>query len=362
MGTIVTATAMPLSSLTEKALSRLGLEVPLPKIDRALKQLWEADNAKTRASLINFAIYSEDAASIERNNELLDRITADHACRALLIICLPDARPQRARAWINALCRPYQGKQVVCSEQISFILEGGEDMQMQNIVFAHLDSDLPLFVWWQGNLTNFKERLYSRIDTLIIDSSTWTDPIEAFAQLTIARGDEPYEFDVRDLSWTRSHFMRTALANCFQDAKALEHLPLLERIEVTYAKGHRSAAVMLGAWIALRVGAKLDEARDGLFFTKENGGHIEVVLSETANGCALQSLKLTGAGLEACIRRDGTSAFVHSCASCEGHSHEEVLPADVVSDADLISEQLSRAGGNTHYAAVLPLMAKMMAR
>jgi glucose-6-phosphate dehydrogenase assembly protein OpcA len=354
---------MPLSSLSDKALSRLGLEVPLPKIDRALKELWEADNAKTRASLINFAIYSEDAASIERNNELLDHITADHACRALLIICLPNVRPQRARAWINALCRPYQGKQVVCSEQISFILEGGDDMQMQNIVFAHLDSDLPLFVWWQGDLTaNFKERLYSRIDTLIIDSSTWADPLAAFAQLTIARGDEPYEFDVRDLSWTRSHFMRTALANCFQDAKALEHLPLLERIEVTYAKGHRSAAVMLVAWIALCIDASLDEARPGLFFSRKDGGSIEMSLIETDDGCALQSLKLTGPGLEACVRRDGSSAFVHSCASCEGHSHEEVLPADVVSDADLISEQLSRAGGNTHYSAVLPLMAKMMSR
>ncbi|HYF37622.1 MAG TPA: glucose-6-phosphate dehydrogenase assembly protein OpcA [Prosthecobacter sp.] len=354
---------MPLSSLTEKALSRLGLEVPLPKIDRALKELWEADNAKTRASLINFAIYSEDISSIEKNNELLDHITADHACRALLIISLPDVKPQRARAWINALCRPYQGKQIVCSEQISFILEGGDDMQIQNIVFAHLDSDLPLVVWWQGDLTrNFNERLYSRVDTLIIDSSTWSDPVAEFARLVEARGMElPFEFDVRDLSWTRSHFMRTALANCFQDAKAREHLPSVEEIQIAYAKGHRTSAVFLAGWVALRVGATLNENQPGLIFTKVNGGSIRVSFTETEGGCALQSLVLKGPCLEARITRDGSSAFVHTSATCEGHSHEEVLPADVVSDADLISEQLSRAGGNTHYAAVLPLMAKMLA-
>jgi glucose-6-phosphate dehydrogenase assembly protein OpcA len=357
------AKPMPLSSLSEKALSRLGLEVPLPKIDRALKDLWDADNAKTRASLINFAIYTEDPGSIEKNNELLDHITADHACRALLIVSLPKAPAPRARAWINALCRPYQGKQVVCSEQISFILEGGDDTQMQNVVFAHLDSDLPLVVWWQGELSdNFNERLYSRIDTLIIDSSTWKEPAKAFARLVAARGDEPYEFDVRDLSWTRSHFMRTALANCFQDAKARELLPTLERIEVGFSKGHRGAAVMLAGWIGLRLGAALAEDQSGLSFIKPNGGRIQIVFVEKDEGCALQTLKLTGPDLEACITREGASAFVHTCASCEGHSHEEVLPADVVSDAELISEQLSRAGGNTHYAAVLPLMPKMLSK
>jgi hypothetical protein len=113
---------MPLS---EDTLSCLGTEVPLPKIDRALKELWDSDAAKTRASLINFAIYSEDPESLAGNNELLGKITAEHACRALLITCLPDARPQRARAWINALCRPYQGRQIVCSEQISLVLQGG---------------------------------------------------------------------------------------------------------------------------------------------------------------------------------------------------------------------------------------------
>ncbi|MDZ4290264.1 MAG: glucose-6-phosphate dehydrogenase assembly protein OpcA [Prosthecobacter sp.] len=355
---------MPLSSLTEKAFSRLGLEVPLPQIDRALKELWEADDAKTRASLINFAIYSEDISSIESNNELLDHITADHACRALLIISLPDVKPQRARAWINALCRPYQGKQVVCSEQISFILEGGDEMQMQNVVFAHLDSDLPLVVWWQGDLTkNFHERFYSRIDTLIIDSSTWSDPVSEFDQLCAARGeDEPFEFDVRDLSWTRSHFMRTALANTFQDAKAREHLIHVEQIEITHAKGHRCAAILLAGWIANRLGGTLDEKQTGLQFARPNGGRIHARLIEKDGGCALQALALTGANLEVRITRDGNSTFVHTCASCEGHSHEEVLPADMVNEADLISEQLSRAGGNTHYSSVLPLVAKMLAR
>jgi len=348
--------------LTEDILSRLGAEVPLPKIDNALKEIWASDEAKTRSSLINFAIYSEDPDSLALNNERLEKITADHSCRALLITCLPEMRPQRARAWINALCRPYQGKQVICSEQISFVLEGGDAAQVQNIVFAHLDSDLPLVVWWQGGLTkNFEERFYSRIATLILDSSTWANPAAEYAALARVRGTETTTFDVRDLSWTRSHFMRTALANSFQDAKARDHLPQIETIEVTHAKGQRCAALLLAGWITQRLNAVLDETRPGLLFIKSDGGCLRINLIKTEVGCALQSLRLIAPCLEVCITRSGGSAFVHTNATCDGHSHEEILPADVVSDADLISEQLSRTGGSTHYTAVLPLMQKMLA-
>lgn len=353
-------TTMP---LTDDLLARLGTEVALPKIDRALKDLWDNDNAKTRASLINFAIYSEDPGALARNVELLDKITADHACRALLITCLPEAQPPRARAWINALCRPYQGKQVVCSEQISFVLEGGDAAQVQNIVFAHLDADLPLVVWWQGDITkNFEERFYSRIDTLIIDSATWSDPVQEFAELASARAEATAGFDVRDLSWTRSHFLRTALANCFQDAKALEHLPELERIEITHAPGQRCAALLLAAWITQRLGAVLVDAAPGLAFTRPDGGTIRVTLVESASGCALQSLRLQAPCLEVSVTRDGSSTFVHTSVACEGHSHEEILPADRVGEADLISEQLSRAGGSTFYSSVLPLLPKLLAK
>jgi glucose-6-phosphate dehydrogenase assembly protein OpcA len=349
--------------LTEDTLACLGTEVPLTKIDRALKELWDSDVAKTRASLINFAIYSEDAESLVENNDLLAKITAENACRALMITCLPDIKPQRARAWINALCRPYQGKQIVCSEQISFVLEGGDAAQVQNIVFAHLDSDLPLIVWWQDELTkNFEERFYSRIGTLIIDSSTWEDPQREFASLAAAKAAETAHFDVRDLSWTRSHFLRTALANAFQDMKAREHLSELQSIEITHVKTERCAALLLAGWVTQRLGAVLDLTQPGLVFKKADGTSLRVTLISTETGCALQSLRLVAPCLEVSVTRDGLSNFVRVNATCEAHSHEELLPADVVSAADLISEQLSRSGGSTHYSKVLPLMQSMLSQ
>lgn len=323
--------------------SRLGLETPISGIGRSLSQLWEADEAKTRASLINLAIYTEDSAVLADDHAMLEKVAAEHACRAMLILALPQVQPPRARSWIQALCRPYQGKQAVCSEQITFILEGGDAAQVQNLVFAHLDSDLPLVVWWQADLTkNFEERFYSRIDTLIIDSSRWSDPARQFDALLKVKAENT-DLDIRDLAWTRSHFMRTALASCFQDASARQNLSKLRTMRITHIRGQRTTALLLAVWINKRLGASL-----------------KLDLVEKDSGPALQSLVLEGEGLRGEVRRDCDSRFIHVCSTCGEHSHKELLPADVDSDAELVNEQLSRYRGSTLYSSMLPFVRSLV--
>lgn len=334
---------MPPSLPDTDTLSRLGLETPINRIGRSLNQLWEGDEAKTRASLVNLVFYTEDSATILDANDVLEKIAAEHACRAMLILALPQVQEPRARSWIQALCRPYQGKQAVCSEQITFVLEGGNALQVQNLVFAHLDSDLPLVVWWQADLTqNFEERFYSRIDTLIIDSSRWSDPARQFDALLAVKAEKT-DLDIRDLAWTRSHFMRTALASCFQDASARQNLSKVRTLRISYLRGQLSTALLLAAWINKRLETSL-----------------EIDLIEKESGPALQSLVLEGAGVRGEIRRDCDSRFIHVCSTCGGHSHQELLPADVDSDAELVNEQLSRYRGSSLYSGMLPFVRSML--
>jgi glucose-6-phosphate dehydrogenase assembly protein OpcA len=334
---------MPSTLPSDSDLGRLGLETPIARIDRALKEIWKDDEAKTRASLINLAIYTEDSAVLADDHAMLEKVAAEHACRAMLILALPKVQPPRTRSWIQALCRPYQGKQAVCSEQITFILEGGDAAQVQNLVFAHLDSDLPLVVWWQADLTkNFEERFYSRIDTLIIDSSRWSDPARQFDALLKVKAENT-DLDIRDLAWTRSHFMRTALASCFQDASARQNLSKLRTMRITHIRGQRTTALLLAVWINKRLGASL-----------------KLDLVEKDSGPALQSLVLEGEGLRGEVRRDCDSRFIHVCSTCGEHSHKELLPADVDSDAELVNEQLSRYRGSTLYSSMLPFVRSLV--
>ena len=150
-------------------------------------------------------------------------------------------------------------------------------------------------------------------------------------------------FDVRDLAWTRSHFMRTALATCFQDATACHNLAKLQTIRITHLKGQRTTALLLAVWINQRLRAALS-----------------VELIEKDTGPALQGLVLEGPGVRGEVRRECDSCFVRVSATCGENSREDLLPADVDSDAELVSELLSRFHGSTLYSSMLPFVHSML--
>src|ERR1017187_10953714 len=103
-----------------------GLSVEVAKIDKELKKLWaQNEGALTRASLINLAVYSEAPGSLEKNTQLISKIARDHACRAIVIGADRNAIENRVEAWIRAHCHVSRaGTKQICSEQLSFLLEG----------------------------------------------------------------------------------------------------------------------------------------------------------------------------------------------------------------------------------------------
>lgn len=348
-----------MSATLEDSLSVLGQEVPLDRVDKSLKELWGKDEARTRASLMNFAIYSEDPASIEANTRLLEEITSEHACRGMLLLALPGGKPH-ARAWITAHCQLHEGQKSVCSEQISFVLEGGTMNQVRNIVFAHLDSDLPLVCWWQGDLSaNFSERFYSVMDMLFVDSSSWCDPAHDFAVLEDALGQSTARFRVYDLSWLRSHLFRTALASCFSCATALEELHQLQCVEITHSRGHRLAGLLIAAWIGARMKCRLEPSA-GIKLVTPEGAAIGVSLRECGDGEALQRIELRSANATFSVSRDCGAAYVCTSVQIGDHRHEQMLPADLVTDAAVIGEQLSRLGGQSLYLQIVPMLRGML--
>ena len=80
-----------------------GMPVEVAQVNRSLKTLWEQEgNILTRASLINFAVYSEAADALSVNTQLMEQITREHACRIILLAANPVASKQRVQAWISA--------------------------------------------------------------------------------------------------------------------------------------------------------------------------------------------------------------------------------------------------------------------
>ena len=341
--------------------SILGQEVPLGRVDQSLKELWGQDDARAKASLMNFAIYSETPSSLEANTQLLAEITQEHACRGLLILVLPEATPPKARAWITAHCQLHDGHKSVCSEQVSFVLEGGNMNQVRNIVFAHLDSDLPLIVWWQGDLTpNFDERFYSVMDLLFVDSAQWSNPSHDFGILQTAQTQSTAKFRIYDLAWLRSHLIRTAFASCFSDALALAELRSVDRLEIIHGQGHRMSGLLFAAWLGSRLKCALDTSDGDICLVLPEGSRLSVSFTTGPGNEALQRVTLRSPQAVFCASRECGASYVCTKVMIDGHQHEQMLPADLVSDAALITEQLSRLGGQSLYHHMLPMLRGML--
>jgi glucose-6-phosphate dehydrogenase assembly protein OpcA len=184
----------------------LGMPVEIGRIEKELKKLWaEGEGAMTRASLINLAVYSDKKGSLDQNTQLMSQLTENHACRAIVIEADHDAPESATEAWISAHCHVSRaGSRQICSEQISFRLGGTCAALLPSIVFSHLDSDLPFFIWWQAEfLSPIDPHLWSWVDHLIYDSQTFADFRGQMTLVDTARKEADQRIVLCDLNWTR---------------------------------------------------------------------------------------------------------------------------------------------------------------
>src|SRR5213082_996006 len=253
----------------------LGLPVAIDRIDRELKKLWsEGEGAMTRASLMNLAVYSEGPESLTRNTRLLARITENHACRAIVIGADPRAKNDRMEAWISAHCHLSRaGTKRVCSEQISFLLEGAMVKLLPSIVFSQLDSDLPLYLWWQSEFAEpMDPQLWSWIDRLIYDSQSWRDFKAEMRLVEMAQREAKQRIVLCDLNWTRLVHFRLAFAQFFDHPGSHHHFREIESGSIVFGNDFRSTAILFVGWLAAQLGWEIRNGKKSNEVELENSG------------------------------------------------------------------------------------------
>lgn len=341
-----------------------GLPVEVGEIERQLGLLWEnSDAGKVRASLVNLVIYSEAPDAIETNTPLLSEIAANHAFRALLVQAAPAAADSSVQAWITAHCHLRDaGKKEICSEQITFRLRGTAAGRLPNIVFSHLDSDLPLCLWWQGNLHAEREaQLWNWVDRLIVDSNTWTNPAAQFAHLRAIAELSRDRCATCDLNWTRLFNLRYATAQLFDLAPARERLHCFRSIKFDHAPGCRLTALQLVGWLASRLGWTPHGDHQYPGFRSATGENISIELVQTSDTAAVSEVAFDLDGARASIRRDTSGEFY--CAEFSSQKHENtvmMLPAGREKDSDTLLAELGRTSRHPLYwpavRAIEPLL------
>jgi glucose-6-phosphate dehydrogenase assembly protein OpcA len=336
----------------------IGMPVEVEKIDRELKNLWkEAGGEKTRASLVNLAIYSEEPGSLERNTKIISQITEDHSCRAIVVSVNRAAKENQVEAWINAHCHTTRagGKQV-CSEQISFSLEGPCVKFLPSIVFSHLDSDLPFYLWWQGGFHDpMDPQLWSWVDRLIYDSQIWDDFHGQLRLVEAAQSEARERVVLCDLNWMRLFNLRVALAQFFDHPGSHHHLAELIGMEVDFAPDHRSTAILLVGWIGAQLQWKLDaqDSADRLKFRKRSNEPVEVTLNEKA-GERIKRCVLRTPHLEFRVEHETSGNLLRVSFGRAGEDRmHQLMPAGKNDLVELVSTELMRGGLHRVYLRAL---------
>lgn len=338
----------------------LGIEVPISAIDAELRKLWEQDEARTNASLMNLVVYSERPGALIENSAIIRELTREHACRAILVGIDRDEPKPSLRAWITAHCHLSDGRKSVCCEQIAFHLTGRVTGRFRNTVFAHLNSDLPLVFWWQGELSDIlTERLVAVMDRLIIDSSSWADPAASFAKIEEAAQTND-ELVIQDHAWTRSWQFRVGIAGLFDDPAAQESLPGIQQVEICYHPAHLMTALQVLAWLAMQAGWKDRKSSDSFAYVSNTGTPISVVLREDSGGPPLSRVALRSNDLEVCVSQNAGVSHVERKVESANYRATSLSPVDPTSPAELVAVQLARGGKNSLYQKILPRFRTML--
>ena len=342
-----------------------GLPVDPGQIDAELKKLWDAESgAATRASLINLAVYCEGADAMDAATAQIAELTRNHACRAILVATEPGAPAQRVQAWISAHCHiggAGTAKQVCC-EQITFLLEGESCGLIPNLVFSHLDSDLPLYLWWRAHFSEFLgAQLLSRVDRLIFDSKDCSAPKGRFHRLLAAIAAEKPRLILCDLNWTRTLYIRQALAQLFDHPDHLGQLAKIDSVKITHSPLHRCTAVLLAGWLAAQLNWTIGEITPGGFTFRNAGqtGKLSFVVSE-GNDAAVGECSLGAGDASFRITREPGSGFLnaHVCTpdGCELH---HLMPAGKADDISLLNEELALGGRHRVYLRAVEAVEKL---
>ncbi len=325
----------------------LGQRTEPDKIDAGLRDLWSANETATRASLMNLAIYSESPGALQKNTQCVHQLTLEHACRVILIEALASSPESHTEAWITAHCSlGPEGQKEVCCEQLAFRMHGHSPGRLTNLLFANLESDLPLVLWWQASLiAHFDQRISSRVDRLLIDSQLWNDPVPEFEQLRTSYENRSHYFAIHDLNWTRTFHLRLAIAAAFEDPRSLANLRSLQTIEIVHGSDYGTTAQLLGAWLLER----LDN--------NHSGSSSQVPLPDLrfrvspASIGPIASLSFVSTGkLMTLEHTDGGSYYTWTAYP---GAVPQQFPADVNDLSTLLTDQLGRGGNNASYLQIV---------
>lgn len=263
----------------QSAIGNQQSAIDVRAIERELTSLWQQasedeDSGIMRASTLNLLVFVTGEADAAELDDTLTEVTTSHPSRAILIVADGSSRTPSLSAEVTSRCMVAAAtSRQVCCEQVTIKATGDRVAEVSSAVAPLLVSDLPVYLWWSA-VPRFADKVIFRrladlSDRVIIDSADFNDPYADMASMAAVFRDTPRWTAISDLNWARLTAWR-ALVSGFYDIS--EYRPLLNEvdhiaIEYSPAAADDDAlsprALLLGGWLASRLGWKLGSASRG---------------------------------------------------------------------------------------------------
>jgi glucose-6-phosphate dehydrogenase assembly protein OpcA len=341
-----------------------GQELPIDfsAIEKSLAELWRGDkdseSAVMHAALWNVVAHTSNSSDHSRASETLGRVSESVPQRAIIIRADLKAASDIS-SWISANCHRVGGEQQICCEEVSIVAGGARVRHIPPLVSALLIPDMPVAVWWVGDLPNdqhaYVETLLDPADRLIVDSSSF----DSIADLVWLREISQRTFTApADLNWVRLEDLRLATASLFDSPQMRARLLTMNRLRVTAVAGANKLfgdsieSLYYAAWLVAQVTPdRLDQIR--CQFSVEPGDD---------TGAITQVLIGFEDGSEGSIRRDPRRRILIATIDGRTQTFDCVTRLLGRGSHELIVRQLKRPEADRVFVKALPIATELASR
>lgn len=323
-----------------------------------------------RTHVLNLVAYADDEALARHASEIIAGLEVQHPSRSLIVLAMPQEEGG-IDAHLSAHCHPLGGVRRseagrVCCEEVLLVVRGEAARHLHSVIIPLLVSDLPVFLWWTGELpadAHLLEEMMATADRSIVDTGRWPSPERQLPQWHRVCQAHP-DCAFGDLNWGRLRSWRRLLAQVFDRPTVRGYLGRLRAVEVRYGaqglgQGGFVQALLMVGWLASRLGwePRRRFIRRGRCLLELAGQRPVRVLIQPdgAPAEALASVRLEAeeASVTACVSAGPAPASATVTVEMSGERIEERVRLAPCSESDLLGRELQMVGRDSVFEGAL---------
>jgi len=165
-----------------------------------------------------------------------------------------------------------------------------------------------------------------------------------------------------DLNWTRLDKVRHAIAQFFDHPSSHHHFHEIGNVQIDFAPGFRSTAVLLAGWLGAQLNWRAEKAKSAtdLQFTNPTGSNIGIVLRE-CSGQVIGRVLLNSGSVEFVVAPAKCGDLLEVSRGTPGEKQmPQLMPAQSNDPVNLMNQELMRGGPHRVYLRAVSCIRELL--